>query len=332
MYQTLLKDMIYDDVLNMEALTEIFDHPETLNNEQYAIITALLTKQLTNPEDLSAFAKQLLKRVSLDVELRGIDICGTGGSGIDRINASTVIGFILSSMGYSIVKHGNRAGSGRFGSFDLIEALGIPVEQSQAQLKATSEQCNLAFVYAPKFFPFLKIFASARKNMQVASVFNILGPLLNPFKPNIQFIGTPYKHYAHLLYRTARILGRQSVVIYGGKDKLDDITLSDESFVLDSSDFSHVSPTDFGLKTQNLSEISASTTQEKVHIAKQLIKGTCNTPHHQFVAMNVAFFLRHLDSEIEYKDAFNFVNDHIRSGKVQTHFNTYLEILRDTSE
>ena len=332
MYKLLLNDMIHSDQLNIEALKSVFEFPEKYNSDQFAVLAGLLTKQLQNSEDLTRFIEFSLSTVNLEVNLKGIDVCGTGGSGIDRINTSTLVAFILSSLGYPILKHGNRAGGGRFGSFDLIEALGIEVEQNQFQLEQTMKECNISLIYAPSFFPFLKHFAPARKSMEVASVFNIIGPLLNPFKPNIQLIGTPFKHYANLMYRTAKNLGRQSVYIYGGEDRLDDVTLSSDTFLLDSSGMQTISPELFGLKKHSLKTISAKSNVEKISIAKNIISGTCTSEHYKFVAMNVAFILRQLDSEIEYKDAFNYVDDHIKSGKVEIHKERYISVLNDNKQ
>jgi anthranilate phosphoribosyltransferase len=146
-----------------------------------------------------------------------IDICGTGGSKLPRINTSTISAFILAQKGIKIAKHGNRASSGRFGSFDLLEALGFDIEKNADQLKNDFDKQNLAFIFAPKFFSALRHFANVRKEIGVPTIFNILGPLLNPAQPQIQIIGTNSEKNAKLLIESCRKMKKKKVAIVTSK-------------------------------------------------------------------------------------------------------------------
>lgn len=224
-------------------------------------------------EDLFEFANFMRLKMSSYLEMPDcIDICGTGGSGLSRINTSTLAAFILADLGVGIAKHGNKAASGRVGSFDLLEALGVDIERKN--LEEIYDRLGLAFIYARNFHPVMKHFAEARAAFGKPTVFNILGPLLNPANPERQIIGTAFRGQMRLIAETCRMLGKKRVMVVCGEDGLDEVTLNGRTFVVELLDGKvleyEISPEDFGV---DRCEIVGGNLEENVRLAKEILGG-----------------------------------------------------------
>lgn len=136
-----------------------------------------------------------------------IDCCGTGGSGLSHFNTSTLVAFVLAAADVKVVKFGNRAASGNSGSFDFLQALGVGFCQPNCEpnidpvyeTKEIAESCNLLFLYAPAFYPVLAKFADLRRQVGVRTIFNFIGPLLNPTQPSHRLLGVSDSQMQHLL-------------------------------------------------------------------------------------------------------------------------------------
>ncbi len=154
-----------------------------------------------------------------------IDCCGTGGSGIVNYNTSTSVAFVLAAGGLKVAKFGNRAASGSSGSVDFLEYLGIPASLPFAALKNIFEITNLAFLFAPQFYPSLVKLAPIRKSLGEPTIFNIIGPLLNPCRPGFRILGTAstaaQKAIAEYLFSDKD--NKKSLVVHAdsGLDELD---------------------------------------------------------------------------------------------------------------
>ncbi len=242
-------------------------------------------------EDLFEFVNFLKLKMSSYLEMPGaIDICGTGGSGLSRINTSTLAAFVLADLGVGVAKHGNKAASGRVGSFDLLEALGVDIERKD--LEEVYDRLNLAFIYSRNFHPLMKHFAEARAVFGKPTVFNILGPLLNPANPERQIIGTSFRGQMQLIAETCKLLGKKRVIVVCGEDGLDEVTLSGRTFVVELSDGKlveyEISPEDFGATR---CEVSGGDLEENVRLAKEILRGY-GGKYADLVYVNVALALK----------------------------------------
>ncbi|MBT3864685.1 bifunctional indole-3-glycerol-phosphate synthase TrpC/phosphoribosylanthranilate isomerase TrpF [Candidatus Peregrinibacteria bacterium] len=257
----------------------------------------LQTKTDITPQELAATVKFLQKQMSQKINLPdAIDICGTGGSGLPRINTSTIASILLARSGIKIAKHGNKAASGRFGSFDLIEKLGIDLSLTPKQIEKNFEKTNLAFLYARNFHPVMRHFAEARTAIGKPTFFNLLGPLLNPANTQKQVIGTTFKDKMQLLAETCKILGKKHIIIVSGSDGLDEVTLTGKTYVTEllNNKISNyeISPEDFGMKRAKFSEIKGGTPAFNTKICKQILEDKCKTRHKDLVLINCALALR----------------------------------------
>ncbi len=279
-------------------------------------IEFLKSKMDINPKELAIVVKFLQKQIPKKPTLKNaIDVCGTGGSGLNRINTSTISAFILSSLGVGIAKHGNRAASGRFGSFDLLEALGVKFTDNILEIEKKYKKENLAFLFAPFFHPVMKYFAQMRKDIGEPTFFNLLGPLLNPALVKRQIIGTTFKDKMLLIAETCKLLGKEKVYIVCGEDGLDEVTLTGKTFVtelLNGKIKSYtITPEDFGVERASFQEIQGGDSKENTQIALDILNGKCKTRHKDLVLINCSLALKLADKVGTLKEGYEMASQAI---------------------
>ncbi|MFH1218377.1 MAG: anthranilate phosphoribosyltransferase [Candidatus Peregrinibacteria bacterium] len=248
-------------------------------------------------DDIREFYEFIMENVSERLVMPGcVDVCGTGGSGFDRINTSTIASFILAACGVGVAKHGNKASSGRFGSFDLLERMGIDIEKDKADLERDYMEHGLSFIYARSFHPIMKHFAEERVRLGVPTIFNILGPLLNPAGVKTQIIGCSFKDQMRLIAEACRSIGKERVMVVRGRDGLDEITITGETDVVELMNGEIreyvLSPSDFGVSVCDFGEISGSGEDFCERIAYEILKGECKSRHADLVFVNCAAVLK----------------------------------------
>jgi anthranilate phosphoribosyltransferase len=194
-----------------------------LNSAQTAAFLVLLRSKTETPEELSGIISALQqKMVPVITHHNVLDIVGTGGDGANTVNISTGSAILAASCGIKIAKHGNRAVSSLAGSADVLEALGININQSPTQISQCIDQINIGFCFAPNFHPALYELKLLRKQLNVPTTFNIIGPLSNPANPDHYLLGV---YDQALLYPIAHALQnlktKKSFVVHGsGLDEL----------------------------------------------------------------------------------------------------------------
>ncbi len=216
----------------VEALASPGASPE----EKAGFLAALARKGETVAE-IAGFARVLREKsvpVPLPEELRRrdlLDVCGTGGDGQNTFNISTTVAIVAAAAGVPVAKHGNRAITSRSGSADVLEALGVPIEEDPARCAAGLEEHGFAFFFAPRYHPAFRHIAPARKlcaSRGQRTIFNFLGPLLNPARPTAQLVGVPDPSLCAPLARTLQSLGlRRGMVVCGrcGDGHMDELSV-----------------------------------------------------------------------------------------------------------
>jgi anthranilate phosphoribosyltransferase len=189
-----------------------------------AILTALQVKEPTSDE-LTGFVNTLRSQsVKVDSPVENhIDTCGTGG-GVSSFNVSTAAAIIAAAAGATVAKHGNRAVTGRFGSADVLEAIGIPLCTSSESASALLRTSGFAFMYAPNFHPAVAKVGSVRKELPFRTIFNVLGPLLNPAGAKRQIIGVYDPALLTMVAGALKNIGTEFSVVAHGEPGLDEIS------------------------------------------------------------------------------------------------------------
>ena len=212
---------------------------DTTDDSMKADFLTALHRKGESVEEIVCFVQQLINRAVdplIDPKnLAGpmIDVCGTGGDGIDLFNVSTTIMFVLAAGGAVVVKHGNRSVTSRCGSADVLEALGAPFALPPAHLRECVERLGLCFIFARHYHPAYRAIAEMRRRLareNIRTVFSLLGPLLNPTRPARQLIGVFSPHLAGVFADVLRRLGRERAWVVHGLtetgDGMDDISTS----------------------------------------------------------------------------------------------------------
>ena len=204
-----------------------------------------------SPEEVGALVAQMYQHCApISIAERAVDTVGTGGDGAHTINISTTSAIIAAAAGAKVIKHGNRAVSSKSGSADLLENLGININLNGPAVEESFATLGIGFCFAPLFHPAMKHAATARKELGVPTVFNILGPLANPAKPKAAAIGVANDRM-HLVM--AQVLGARGVdgFVFRGDDGLDEITLATSTSVLsigtDEITSGLIEPQEFGI-------------------------------------------------------------------------------------
>ena len=264
-----------------------------LSEEQIGTILMNLAAKGETTEELIGMAKamrEFMVKVDLGNE-KIIDTCGTGGSGLSRINTSTLSAFVLATGGVKIAKHGNRASSGRCGSFDLLEAFGAKIELNEEQVKKTFAEFGVSFFLAPLYHPAMKHVGPVRKKLGIRTIFNFLGPLCNPAEAKHQILGVSDLDMAEKMARVLLNLGNRESMIVHGQDGLDEITLSDSTDIFEINSGSlntyDIEPSAFNLARADSKELTGGGAQENKNFAIEILKGE-ESPRANLVIANAA--------------------------------------------
>jgi len=234
-----------------------------------------------------------------------IDVCGTGGDKLGTLNISTAVCFVVAAAGVTVAKHGNRAISSQSGSADIFSALGIEISSDVVTIEKTLQEKKLCFLFAPFFHESLKSLAKIRKEIvqefNAPTIFNYLGPLLNPANTTIQLIGTSKKETMLPIVETLRELGSKRVYVVHGFDKMDEITLCDNSYLMrleDDEIFEEIiDPTKFGFAKVALESLKGKDPQHNAQKLIELLSGD-KSAYRDIVILNAAFAL-HLAQKVE---------------------------------
>ena len=306
-------------------------------SELSQFLLALKSKGETS-EEVGAFVSEMFNHSApINVLQRTVDTVGTGGDGAHTINISTTAAIIAASAGARVVKHGNRASSSKSGAADLLEALGVNISLDGKGVEKTVSELGIGFCFAQKFHPAMKNAAAVRKELGVPTVFNILGPLANPAKPQAAAIGVANERM-HLVM--AQVLGDRGVdgFVFRGDDGLDEITLATTTSVLSigngriASD--RIDASDFGLDSAPISALVGGDAQENSRITRAVFAGERGAPR-DAVLLNAAAAIAayegelNLDIHLRLQAGLNRATDAIDSGQASELLAKWAKLTQD---
>jgi len=286
-----------------------------------SFLTALKMKGETVAE-ITGFARTMLEKVDTFHIKRDIliDTCGTGGDNLNTFNISTAVAFVVAGAGLTVAKHGNRALSSKCGSADVLEALGIKLMLPKEKLKQALEKIGIAFLFAPCHHPAMKYALAPRQEMGMRTVFNILGPLINPLGANVRLMGVHSSSLTEPLARVLKNLGVRSAFVVRGEDGLDEISITARTKITELKEGEiktyYIQPKDFGIKRASLKEINGGDKEENAHILKEIFTGE-KGPKRDIVLINTAACLVAAKRARTLKEGVEVAEDSIDSGKAQ---------------
>lgn len=267
---------------------------ESMSDVQKAALLIALAAKGETVEEITGMARAM-RELSVKVPVKNplLDTCGTGGSGLTRLNVSTASAFILASCGVRVAKHGNRAASGRVGSFDVLEVLGAKIELSPDEVARTIKETNLGFIFAPLYHPAIKNIMPVRKELGIRTVFNILGPLTNPANAKYQVLGVSDPKLGATMIAALQKLGCKRALVVHGEDGLDEITMTAPTRVWELTQRGtvktyRIKPQDFGIKQVPFSKIKGGDAAYNARAILGILDGTITDGRRNLVLLNAA--------------------------------------------
>ncbi|HYG10961.1 MAG TPA: anthranilate phosphoribosyltransferase [Pyrinomonadaceae bacterium] len=223
---------------------------------------------------------------------RFIDTAGTGSSAAKTFNVSTAAAFVIAGAGLPVAKHGSRAATSRSGSADVLGALGVGVTATPAVSQRCLDELGMCFMFAPLYHSATARVAGVRRQLGVHTTFNLLGPLTNPAGAPRQIIGVWHASLVEPLARTLAALGTERAWVIHGRDGLDEITISDKTFVAEAKDGDvqtfEIAPGDFGIARANLEELRGGDAETNARIIRSVLAGERQDAARSLVIANAA--------------------------------------------
>lgn len=255
---------------------------------QVAAFLTVFKMRPVSVAELAGFRSALLRlAVQVDIdEMKAVDLCGTGGDGKDTFNISTLSAFVVAGAGYRVVKHGNYSVSSHCGSSNVLEALGVQFSNNIEVLRRRAAGAGVCFLHAPLFHPAMKNIGPVRKALGFKTIFNLLGPLVNPAQPDVQMIGV----YSYELMRPYSYVLQQTDVNYAvvhSLDGYDEISLTGPVQIISRYGELALEPEDLGFEIVTPESLSGGkTVGDATAIFESILSGTGSVAQRNVVAAN----------------------------------------------
>ncbi len=264
-----------------------------------AILTAIQAKGVSSSE-LAGMARvlksQSIASGTLTHSTPVIDTCGTGGDGSSTFNISTSVAFVAAASGVQVAKHGNRSASSKVGSADVLEYFGIKLNAEEGSYQQALSEVGITFLFAPGWHPAMKAIAPIRKELKIRTIFNLIGPLVNPLNPTGQVIGVYDASFIRPMAEALQLLGVKKAMVLHGRERLDEAGLGDltDLALIDDGNLTMttIDPQKLGLVSAPLSELKGGDVEENARIMEQVLQGAGTPAQTDVVALNSALALQ----------------------------------------
>jgi len=281
-----------------------------------SFLTVFRMRRITGDE-LAGFRQALLDLcVAIDLsEYNTIDVVGTGGDGKDTFNISTLSAFVLAGSGYKVTKHGNYGSSSVSGSSNMFEYFGYHFSNKQDKLRREVEEAGICFLHAPLFHPAMKSVGSVRKALKVKTLFNMMGPIINPSFPKNQLVGVYDLDVMDLYHQVFRESG-QNYIIINSLDGYDEISLTGDARFVSNQTEDNLSAADFGFAPVAPKELyGGETVEAAAKIFKNVLEGRGTETQQNVVIANAALGIQCIYPEKSLADCVAEASESLKSGK-----------------
>lgn len=296
---SILEKVYQGQFLSQTESHQLFSSIITGQLEPTQLAAALIAMKVRGerPEEIAGAATALLEdaRPFPRPAYAFADIVGTGGDGSNSINISTASAFVAASCGLKVAKHGNRSVSSKSGSSDLLAAFGISLDLPAEQARQALDDLNVCFLFAPQYHSGFRHAMPVRQQLKTRTLFNVLGPLINPARPPLAVIGVYSPELVQPIAQTLKMLGYQrAAVVHGGG--MDEVALHAATHIAELRDGEitsyQLTPQDFGLNAYPKEALAGGTPEENRDILTRLLQGKGDRAHEEAVAANVALLLK----------------------------------------
>jgi anthranilate phosphoribosyltransferase len=256
------------------------------------------------------------------------DCCGTGGDSSGSINVSTAVAFIAAASGLPVAKHGNRSVSSKCGSADVLEALGARIDVDPARARGLLDETGFCFLFAPAYHPGMKHAAPVRRQLQVRTAMNLLGPCINPARPPVQLLGVADPRMLHRIAQTLDAMGVSEALVVHGSG-LDEVALHGETQAvrLSGGCFSEltITPEEAGLERAPLEALTGGDVADNAARLRALMNGQGSSAEEDMVILNAAALLLTAGKAGDLRLAAEISREALLSGRAGELIDTYIE-------
>ena len=292
-------------------------------------ISAIMTFYIARPitlNELNGFKKSLLDVcVPVNINRDAIDVCGTGGDQKNTFNISTLSALVLAASGITVAKHGNYGSSSVSGSSDILNYLGYQFKNNSDDLNREIDKHNICFMHAPLFHPALKAVATQRKELGVRTLFNMLGPLVNPAQVKYRYIGVYGLDIARL-YHYILQQSNSSYTLVHSLDGYDEVSLTNSFKLISSTSEKTIEPIDLGFNFQSQESISGGETiKDAADIFLNVLKNECTDEQKNVVIVNSALAMHSYNPTVSITDCIGICKETIESKKTYILFKNLIK-------
>ena len=318
----LIKKIENKENLSVDQTKFLFNkimNKEIDNKKISKILTELANKGEHSDEIVGGATVLREKSLKVKISSEALDMCGTGGDGKHTLNISTAASIVLASMGIKIAKHGNKGLTSKCGSADVLDKLGININNNPAEVARSIENKNFGFMFAPIYHQAMKNVADVRKELKIRTIFNLLGPLSNPASVDHQCIGVFSKNILQIYAETLIKLKVKSAWVYHSHDGLDEISIFNKTDVLEIKNNNIkkfvIEPREIIPHKYKFDEIIGGDADFNAEKIINLFKGS-QSAFLEIVSLNSAAGLLVMNRNENLKNAYQLVKNHILSGSV----------------
>jgi anthranilate phosphoribosyltransferase len=305
----------------IESVMQVLVSGKTPQEDIKDFLSALNDKGPT-VEEITGAAKALRKFL-IPVKTKHkviLDTCGTGGDTKGTFNISTITAFVVAGAGVAVAKHGNRSVSSRCGSADVLEGLGVNIDLDDKQLSKCLNEIGIAFLFAQKLHPAMKNVAPARKELKVKTIFNLLGPLINPAFATHQIMGVYSRELIDPIAQVLKNLGLKRALVVHGADGLDEVTTTGKTFISEYNGKNILSydidPQELNIELAQEEDLHGGDLGENIQIVKEILKGK-KGPKRDIVLLNAAYALYAAEKVKNISEGLKMAEESIDSGKAK---------------